>query len=316
MQNAAHRFSFSVARHEAGIRLDRFLVRHLAEYSRSALLKLVQEGLVLVEGSSPKAGYKVRTGEKVQVFIPPPPLTEFIPEPVDFQILFEDKNLLVIVKPPGLVVHPAAGHQRATLAHGLAHHCDSLPGLDEQRPGIVHRLDKDTSGIMLVAKTDRALRALSDDFKSRNVRKTYHAILLRAPSVNAGRVVAPIGRHPVKRKKMAVRDDGRYAATRWQVLERLPFGMCFVELDLETGRTHQIRVHMASLGAPVAGDELYGGKVPENYALGVERQQLHASTIAFSHPVDRQPLSFTAPLWTDMLKVLELLRRNQENPCA
>jgi 23S rRNA pseudouridine1911/1915/1917 synthase len=311
MQKSVLSFSFTVSQNQAGVRLDMFLTNQLKEYTRSALGKLIHDGQVLVDGKQLKAGYRVHSGDSVTVTIPPPVSSELTPEKIDFAILHEDKDILVLVKPPGLVVHPAAGHRSGTLAHGLLFHCDALPGVDEHRPGIVHRLDKDTSGIMLVAKTDHALRHLTEAFRERNIKKTYHALLLRCPQDRAGRVVAPIGRHPVKRKKMAIRHNGgRYAATRFRILERFGSGMCFAELDLETGRTHQIRVHMASLGCPVAGDALYGGRVPDLFRIAVTRQLLHASTLSFVHPVSRESMVFTAPLWSDMELVLDRLRDN------
>lgn len=308
MSNDDQYHSLSVAPSEVGLRLDHFLVQRLAGISRSALLRLIRNGLVTMAGEPCKAGCRLRAGDEVAVVIPSPQPAELIPEQIDFHVLYEDDSLLVLVKPPGLVVHPAAGHWQGTLAHGLLYHCSSLPGTEQQRPGIVHRLDKDTSGVMLVAKTETALRQLAADFQNRSIRKIYHALLLRCPAGDSGRLVAAIGRHPVQRKKMAVRAGGRHAATCWRVLERFANGMGLMELDLETGRTHQIRVHMASLGCPVAGDVLYGGRVPSAYGLEVGRQLLHASTIAFSHPVSREPLAFTAPLWPDMTGIVERLR--------
>lgn len=311
MQKSGSSFSFTVSPSQAGARLDMFLTHQLEECTRSALGKLIHDGQVLVDGKALKAGYRVRCGDTVTVSVLPRASSELLPEQVAFEILHEDEDILVLVKPPGLVVHPAAGHRSGTLAHGLLFHCDALPGIKEQRPGIVHRLDKDTSGIMLVAKTDQALCRLTEAFRERTIKKTYHAVLLRGPLENTGRVVAPIGRHPVKRKKMAVRHDGgRYAATRYRVLERFNSGICFVELDLETGRTHQIRVHMASLGCPVAGDLLYGGQVTDSCGIPVFRQLLHASTLSFVHPVNRLPMVFSAPLWPDMELVLDRLRND------
>jgi 23S rRNA pseudouridine1911/1915/1917 synthase len=312
MQKSVSSFSFIVSRNQAGVRLDMFLTRQLGDFTRSALGKLIHDGQVLVDGKQLKAGYRVNVEDSITVTIPPQASSDLIPEKIDFAILHEDEDVLVLAKPPGLVVHPAAGHWRGTLAHGLLFHCSTLPGMEDQRPGIVHRLDKDTSGIMLVAKSDKALRQLTSDFRERNIRKTYHALLLRCPQENEGRVVAPVGRHPVKRKKMAIRPDGgRYAATRFHVLEQFVTGMCFVELDLETGRTHQIRVHMASLGCPVAGDAIYGGSVSDSFGVNVSRQLLHASTLSFIHPVNKQPMIFTAPLWPDMELVLDVLRKNE-----
>jgi 23S rRNA pseudouridine1911/1915/1917 synthase len=308
MANDVQNYSFSVDSSEAGLRLDHFLVQRLTGFSRSALLKLIRDGLVTVAGEPCKAGCRLRAGGAVEVVIPSPPSSGLIPERIDFRVLYEDDSLLVLVKPPGLVVHPAAGHWQGTLAHGLLFHCTSLPGTEQLRPGIVHRLDKDTSGVMLVAKTEAALRQLAADFQNRSIRKIYHALLLRCPAEDRGRVAAAIGRHPVHRKKMAISAGGRHAATCWRVLERYPNGMGLMELDLETGRTHQIRVHMASLGCPVVGDVLYGGRVPAAYGLEVGRQLLHASSIAFAHPVSREPLAFSAPLWPDMMAIVDQLR--------
>jgi len=309
MLKSEQSFSFTVAHEYAGQRLDIYLAHLMREYTRSFLGKLIHDGKVRVDGKQLKAGYRVRKGERITVTVPPPPPSELIPEEVDFRVLYEDEDLLVLVKPPGLVVHPAAGHRSGTLAHGLLFHCDTLPGAEDHRPGIVHRLDKDTSGIMLVAKSEKALRKLTDDFRERNIRKTYHAVLLRCPLHDEGRITEPIGRHPVSRKKMSVRTThGRFAATRYKVLERFESGLCFAELDIETGRTHQIRVHMAFIGCPIAGDALYGGRIPDTFGIRVERQLLHASTIAFDHPVTGEHMVFSAPLWSDMEMVLDSLR--------
>ncbi len=232
-----------------------------------------------------------------------------VPEEVEFKVIFEDDDLLVINKPPGLVVHPAAGHQQGTLVNGLLYRYHDLPNQAEGRPGIVHRLDKDTSGIMVVAKTEHALRQLSEEFKQRRVQKKYHAVLISRPAEPYGRIVAPIGRHPVNRKKMAIRQGrGRYAASSYQIIEYFANGWCFAEVEIETGRTHQIRVHMASLCASVSGDDLYGGKVNKHSLVRPPRQLLHASTIDFLHPVSGKTMQFTAPFWPDMQQCLIQLR--------
>ena len=263
-----------------------------------------------------KAGYRVRTGEKVSGVLPALEPPELVAQEVEFPVIFEDEHILVLIKPPGLVVHPAAGHREGTLAHGLLHHCSSLPGTDDLRPGIVHRLDKDTSGIMLAAKTEQALQQMTRDFSDRKISKMYHAVLVRSPGEDEGRIVAPIGRHPVKRQKMAICRDGRYAATGWKIVERFSNGMCLAELSLETGRTHQIRVHMASMGWPVAGDPLYGGRVSGELAALVSRQLLHASALGFHHPVSGRRLQFRAPLWEDMDAVLQQLRSAETGPVS
>lgn len=300
----------SVQSEEAGQRLDHFLARMYPEKSRSSLYKQIGQGDILVDGQIVKAGYRLRINDTIAISFPQPQPSVIIPEQVYFSVLFEDEHLLVISKPPGLVVHPANGHHSGTLVHGLLYRCKDLPAGDVGRPGIVHRLDKETSGVMLVAKTEQALRKLMEDFKGRKIRKTYHALLLRCPREHDGRIVEPIGRHPVDRKKMAIRPDhGKYAASNWHVIERFANGWCLTEIGIETGRTHQIRVHMASLKAPVAGDTLYGGAVDRNAGVKPLRQMLHASTLQFSHPFLGHELTFTAPLWEDMQALLDILRR-------
>ncbi len=309
-----------VGERDAGQRLDCFLARNLSGFSRSALSKLIKSGRVRVDRRTSKAGYRLRSGNSIEVTVPPAPPLSLVPRKIDFPIIHEDDSLLVISKPPGLVVHPACGHTEHTLVHGLLHHCSSLPGDDALRPGIVHRLDKDTSGIMLVAKNEAVLRKLSADFKNRKIHKVYHALLIRAPQVagggERGRIVEPISRHPVHRQKMAVRaTGGRYAATRWRLLEAFPGGPVFAELSPETGRTHQIRVHMAFLKSPVAGDRLYGGVLPARLGLKAERQLLHASRLSFDHPESGRRMTLSAPLWPDMQIILERLRAMQnESP--
>ncbi len=300
---------FIVTAHHAGLRLDHFLVCRFPDYSRSALGRLIRTGNVLINNSPVKAGYRIREKDEIILRFPQPEPTDIVAQQIDFGILFEDEEFLVIDKPAGLVVHPADGHHSGTLVNGLLYRYKALPGNDTARPGIVHRLDKDTSGVMVVAKTEAALKALSESFKNRRVTKTYHAVLLRNPGKPQGTLSAAIGRHPVNRKKMAVRpDSGRYAVTHWKVLTSWP-GFSFVEVGLETGRTHQIRVHMSSLGAPIAGDALYGGRIREGFEPPVKRQLLHASTLRFPHPVSDQNMEFNAPLPEDMQRVLRQLEK-------
>ncbi|HHL32816.1 MAG TPA: RluA family pseudouridine synthase [Desulfobulbaceae bacterium] len=300
---------FVVTALHAGLRLDHYLVRRFPDYSRSALGRLIRAGNVLVNNSVVKAGYRIHDEDEITLRFPQPESSDLVAQPIDFGILFEDEELLVIDKPAGLVVHPADGHRCDTLVNGLLYRYQVLPGNETGRPGIVHRLDKDTSGVMVVAKTGTALKALSESFKNRTVAKTYHAVLLRDPGKSQGTLTAAIGRHPVNRKKMAVRiNSGRYAVTHWKVLTRWP-GFSFVEVGLETGRTHQIRVHMASLGSPVAGDVLYGGRIREGFDPPVKRQLLHASTLCFPHPISKQNMQFTASLPEDMQRVLLQLEK-------
>lgn len=304
--------SYPVLQTDAGRRLDHFLLDKYPDLSRSSLLKRIVAADVLVDGRPVKAGFRVGAGNTVTIVFPPPPPSQLRPEPVYFPVLFEDAHLLVISKPPGLVVHPACGHQQGTLVHGLLYRFGTLPAADELRPGIVHRLDKDTSGVLLVAKSEQALRRLMAHFKERTIQKTYHALLLRTPREPEGRIVAPVGRHPVHRKKMAVcPQSGKYAVTNWCVQERFANGWCLAEISIETGRTHQIRVHMAAMKSPVVGDALYGGSARRDAPLQPVRHMLHASTLRFVHPVSGETLCCTAPFWADMQQLLEVLRGRQ-----
>ncbi|MDD5758426.1 MAG: RluA family pseudouridine synthase [Desulfobulbaceae bacterium] len=313
-------FEIVVAKVSHGLRLDQFLVCNASlpegDFSRGMFQDLIARNLVLVDGQPKKSNYRVRESQRVQVCVPPPVPSELIPEPIDLTIIHEDSHLLVLSKPPGLVVHPACGNMTGTLVHGLLHHCSDLSGINGQvRPGIVHRLDKDTSGVMVVAKNDLAHHCLAEQFKNKTAKKIYHAILDGVPSTEQGQVCAPIGRHPVNRKKMAVvAERGRYALTQWKLLTSFGRSFSLVEISIETGRTHQIRVHMASIGLPVAGDLVYGKKKDRHAQLGIERQCLHASRLSFVHPATEERVSFSAAFPADMTAVLELLQQEAAAP--
>ncbi len=307
--------NFHVRPGESGQRLDHYLVRHFPEQSRSSLSKSIRSGHVQLNEQQVKPGCRLQAGDIIHVARPEPVTSRLVAQDVAFDVLFEDREFLVINKPAGLVVHPAAGHADNTLVNGLLYRYPELADMSGNRPGIVHRLDKDTSGIMLVARTEAMHRLLAAAFKERKIHKTYHAVLTRTPNQAEGRITASIGRHSVNRKKMAVRQiGGRYAVTNWQILETFSNGFCFAEVVIETGRTHQIRVHLSSLATPVAGDRLYGGKTVDSTDLPINRQMLHASTLSFLHPQTNQPVAFTAPFWPDMLEVLSALRSRHPNP--
>ena len=306
-------FEFAVPKEREGQRLDHFLVAMLPDLSRSRISNLIRAGFILVSGTSSKAASRLKNGDIIRVTLPPPEPLEIKPEKVDFSILYEDEHLLIIAKPPGIVVHPGCGHKEGTLVHGLLAHCENLSGISGvERPGIVHRLDKDTSGVMVIAKNDRSHHGLVELFKSRQVKKVYHAIIVGRPEIRKGCVSQLIGRHRSNRRKMAVLEHGgRDAVTCWTVLEELPYNMTYIEVRPETGRTHQIRVHMAFLGHPVAGDELYGGKqlkAPKE-KVTVKRQCLHAYSLSFQHPVTDEPMEYVSPVWPDMQEILENIRQ-------
>ncbi len=291
-----------------GSRFDHFLVQHISGSSRNLLNQSIRRGLIRVNGAEKKSSYKLKAGEILTgtLYVPAAPTLK--PQKIPFPILYEDDDLLIISKPPGLVVHPAHGNPDGTLVNGLLYYCQEIAGVgDDVRPGIVHRLDKDTSGIMVVAKTVQSHVLLSEEFKARTVDKEYLALVRGIFKEKNGRIVANIGRHPINRKKMAVCEEGhgRYAVSNWQVLEEYAGLWSLVRVKIETGRTHQIRVHMISLGHPVAGDKLYGRG---RDAMQFPRQMLHAHRLQLPHPVTKEIISFTAPLWDDFKEKVDELR--------
>lgn len=298
-----------------GQRLDQFLTQQAValpgDFSRTMFQGLIGQGRVLVDGFPRKSQYRVRAHERIQIFVPAVTSSELIPEPVEFTVIYEDEYILVLAKPPGVVVHPACGNLTGTLVHGLLHHCRSdLSGINGQvRPGIVHRLDKDTSGVMVVAKNDEAHHSLSRQFKDKSAKKTYMALLDGVPPAIQGRVCSSIGRHPIHRKKMAVVADtrGKSAITNWKIRARFERNLLWTEIGIETGRTHQIRVHMASIGLPVAGDAVYGRTKRSYQEVGIVRQCLHAAQLSFSHPATGEQVSYSAALPPDLVAVLERL---------
>lgn len=305
-------FTIRIEAHDAGKRLDTLLSLYRKDLSRSHAATLIRNGTIRVSDEPRKPGYRVRPGDRITGHIPAPEPLSYIPEAIDIDILFQDETLIVINKPPGLVVHPAPGHSRGTLVNGLLYHCPDLVGIGgRQRPGIVHRLDKDTSGVLVVAKNDHAHQHLSDQFKTRTIKKTYLAIVHGTVANDTGRVTLPIGRHPVDRKKMStVSRKTRTAETLWRVKARYE-NATLLSVDLKTGRTHQIRVHLSALGHPIVGDPVYGSRqikkrlAPLRGAIG--RQMLHARRIEFVHPATGILLSFEAPVPDDMRTLITYL---------
>lgn len=287
-------------------RLDTF-VSAAADITRSRASALIKDGCIRVNGEvQTKAGCKLRPGAEVCIAIPEAAPSRVEAEDIDLQILYQDADVAVVFKPSGMVVHPAAGNESGTLVNALLRHLDNLSGIGgEIRPGIVHRIDKDTSGLLLVAKNDRAHVSLSEQIKAHSVHRAYKAILIGNLKEDEGFVDAPIGRHPIDRKKMAIVPDGRPARTNWRVLERLK-GATLIEARLTTGRTHQIRVHTASIGHPVLGDPVYGPKKSPYPVTG--GQLLHAYRIGFVHPVTGEEMLFEAPPEERFAKWLEKLR--------
>ncbi len=291
----------------AGERLDAYLARSVENLTRSGAQKLLEEGCVLLNGKPGRKNDRLNPGDEISLTIPEPQAVDIVPREMPLDIVYEDGDVLVINKPKGLVVHPAAGHQEDTLVNGLLHALgDDLSGINgELRPGIVHRIDKDTSGLLAVAKNDLAHTVLASQLKDHTMARTYEAIVCGSLREDSGTVDAPIGRHPTDRKKMCVTPrNSKNAVTHWEVVARYR-GYTHVRCRLETGRTHQIRVHMAHIGHPILGDTVYGHKKPE---LGQDSQCLHAGLLCFRHPRDGRPVMVMAPLpeyFTQVLKKLE-----------
>jgi 23S rRNA pseudouridine1911/1915/1917 synthase len=303
----AHLHEYLAQQADTGQRLDVFLAR-ASGLSRARIQRLIADGHVLLDGHPAKPSAPLVPGQRLHLVVPPPEPLTLRPEAIPLEILYEDDDLLVLNKPAGLVVHPGAGRTTGTLVHALLAHCDRLPGIGGvERPGIVHRLDRDTSGVMVVAKTEAAHQALSGQFKGRIVRKYYLALAHGRIGPESGRIDAPIGRRAEDRKRMGVRrEGGREARTGYRVLRRLPEAT-LVELALETGRTHQIRVHLAHIGHPVVGDRVYGGRRErraQTDETAAERQLLHAWRLAFRHPASGAWVEFEAPPPPDFLQAI------------
>ncbi|QSX08758.1 RluA family pseudouridine synthase [Alkalibacter rhizosphaerae] len=290
-----------------GKRLDQFLSEQYEEHSRSFLKKLIDDGSVWVNGKNTKAGYKLREDDEITIRLPELEETDVIAQDIPFDVVYEDPHLLVVNKPKAMVVHPGHGNPSGTLVNALLHQVKDLSGINGvKRPGIVHRIDKDTSGLLLVAKNDEAHRGLAAQLKKHEIRRTYLALVEGVVTEDGGRIDAPIGRDPKNRIKMAVTDRNSKKAVTHFTVKRRYAKHTLIEANLETGRTHQIRVHMAYIGHPLVGDTVYGRK---KQALTQEGQMLHAYRLAFTHPIKKEDLSFQIPLPVYFVKVLRKLAR-------
>ncbi|WP_312443482.1 RluA family pseudouridine synthase [Lacrimispora sp.] len=298
---------FVVAPGEAGVRIDRYLSDQCQDISRSYLQKLLKEQSVLVEEKPVKSNYKVNAGDRISLTLPELREPEILPEEIPLDIVYEDKDIILINKPKGMVVHPAAGHYSGTLVNGLMSHCRSeLSGINGvMRPGIVHRIDMDTTGVLIVCKNDMAHNSISEQLKEHSITRRYAAIVHGVLKEDEGTINAPIGRHPIDRKKMSINEkNGREAITHYRALERFK-QFTYIECQLETGRTHQIRVHMASIGHPLLGDSVYG---PAKCPFRLNGQTLHAGVLGIIHPRTGEYMEFTAPLPDYFEELLRKLR--------
>jgi 23S rRNA pseudouridine1911/1915/1917 synthase len=311
--NQSIHLTVSIPEHLDGLRLDQALAELVPDYSRSRIQQWIRDGQVTLDNRTSRAKERVRSGDTVHIDAEIAVESSFAAQPIDLDLIYEDDHLLVVNKPPGLVVHPAAGNPDGTLLNALLHHDPELAALP--RAGIVHRLDKDTSGLMVVARTLIAHNRLVEAMQARRIRREYFAVVNGVLSIG-GRIEAPIGRHPVDRKRMAVVAGGREAVTHYRVVERFR-AHTLVRVRLETGRTHQIRVHMAHLRCPVTGDPVYGGRprLPRGAGdeltralQGFRRQALHAQRLELAHPVSGEPLAWEVPLPADLRRLLEALQ--------
>jgi 23S rRNA pseudouridine1911/1915/1917 synthase len=313
--------TYIVTDKHAGKRLDIFIAHYEPHVSRSRIQSLIKEGLARVNGKTEKPGYKVKPGEQVSLDLPERKVRDVLPEAIPLSVIYEDAHMIVLNKPPGLVVHPAPGNYTGTLVNALLYHYGSLPlpgagagGSSRERAGIVHRLDKDTSGVIVVARTPEALRSLSAQFKSRIVKKKYLALVAGVIKKGSGTIEVGIGRHVKERKKISVHThSAREAITGFIVKERYP-NATLVEVEIKTGRTHQIRVHMAHIGHPVLGDSVYGGRKAVTAGESrIERQMLHAESLSLLHPETGHPMVFSAPPPADMSEIIAELRAAKES---
>ena len=302
--------SWFVEKERDNTRIDKFLNEQMADISRSYIQKLIKDDLVTVDLRPVKANYKVKEGDRVEVTLPEPVSLDIEPENIPLDIIYEDEDVLLVNKPKDMVVHPSAGHMDGTLVNALLYHCkDSLSSINGvMRPGIVHRIDKDTTGLLIICKNDKAHNCIAEQLKVHSITRRYHAIVWNNLSEDEGKIDAPIGRHPIDRKRMAVNyKNGKSAVTHYKVLER--FGKyTYIECTLETGRTHQIRVHMTSIGHPLIGDTVYGS---DRQPFKTQGQVLHAKVFGIVHPTTGKYMEFETPLPEYFEAILEKLRKNK-----
>ena len=302
--------SWFVEKERDNTRIDKFLNEQMADISRSYIQKLIKDDLVTVDLRPVKANYKVKEGDRVEVTLPEPVSLDIEPENIPLDIIYEDEDVLLVNKPKDMVVHPSAGHMDGTLVNALLYHCkDSLSSINGvMRPGIVHRIDKDTTGLLIICKNDKAHNCIAEQLKVHSITRRYHAIVWNNLSEDEGKIDAPIGRHPIDRKRMAVNyKNGKSAVTHYKVLER--FGKyTYIECTLETGRTHQIRVHMTSIGHPLIGDTVYGS---DRQPFKTQGQVLHAKVFGFVHPTTGKYMEIETPLPEYFEAILEKLRKNK-----
>jgi 23S rRNA pseudouridine1911/1915/1917 synthase len=297
---------FIIGEEHKDLRIDVYLSNNFEDKSRSYIQNLIEEGKITVNGNFKKSNYKLRIDDKVQVEVPDPVALDVKPQEIPLDILYEDKDVVVVNKPQGMVVHPAAGVYEGTLVNALLNHCKDLSGINGvTRPGIVHRIDKDTSGVLVVAKNDYAHNKLAEQLKDHSMTRTYVALTEGVFKQDNGTVEAPLARHPQERIKIAVVKDGRNAVTHYKVMERYKSNS-LIECNLETGRTHQIRVHMAHIGHPLVGDPVYGFK---KQRFKLEGQMLHAKVLGFIHPTKEVYMEFEAEIPEHFLSVLEVLKK-------
>lgn len=302
-----YEFIIDTASADIGTRLDKYLTEQIPDQSRSYIQKLLDDNFITANGRSAKSNYKLRAGDMIAVEIPEAEELDIEPEDIPLDIVYEDDDIIVVNKPKGMVVHPAPGHTSGTLVNALMYHCkDSLSSINGVlRPGIVHRIDMDTTGLLVACKSDQAHRVLSDKFKVHDIHRVYTAIVYNQFATDEGTIDKPIARHKNDRKKMAIDPNGRHAVTHYRVIEHLKQNFSLVECELETGRTHQIRVHMASINHPLLGDEVYG---PKQKPFATQGQVLHAGVLGFDHPITGEYMEWHAELPDYFQEILKRLR--------